>query len=120
MTDSIRLPHTKTRHSASPEQSPDGPLTSQAPGEADQSSHRPGLPDEKPRNLRSSQEPRQVSREQGLSAWAAALAATLPPLTSSQAAAVARIAARLDARGDCQEPAALRSPRRLARALPFH
>jgi hypothetical protein len=38
-----------------------------------------------------------VSREQGLRAWAAALAAELPPLTSSQAAAVARIAARLDA-----------------------
>jgi hypothetical protein len=38
-----------------------------------------------------------VSREQGLKAWAAALAAKLPPLTSSQAAAVARIAARLDA-----------------------
>jgi hypothetical protein len=46
-----------------------------------------------------------VSREQGLRAWAAALAATLPPLTSSQAAAVARIAARLDAR-NVQEPAA--------------
>ena len=46
-----------------------------------------------------------VSREQGLRAWASALAATLPPLTSSQAAAVARIAARLDARNG-QEPAA--------------
>jgi len=40
-----------------------------------------------------------------LRAWAAALAAELPPLTSSQAAAVARIAARLDARNG-QEPAA--------------
>jgi hypothetical protein len=36
--------------------------------------------------------------------WAAALAATLPPLTRSQAAAVARIAARLDA-SDSQGPA---------------
>jgi hypothetical protein len=44
-----------------------------------------------------------VSREQGLRAWAAALVATLPPLTSSQAAA-ARIAARLDARNG-QKPA---------------
>jgi hypothetical protein len=52
-----------------------------------------------------SQEPEPVSREQGLRAWAAALAATLPPLTTSQAAAVARIAARLDARNG-QEPAA--------------
>ncbi len=39
-----------------------------------------------------------MSREQGLRAWAAALAAELPPLTSSQAAGVARIAAQLDAR----------------------
>ena len=48
-----------------------------------------------------------MSREQGLRAWAAALAAELPPLTSSQAAAVAvaRIAARLDARNG-QKPAA--------------
>jgi hypothetical protein len=46
-----------------------------------------------------------VSREQGLRAWAAALAAELPPLTSSQAASVARIAARLDARNR-QKPAA--------------
>ena len=46
-----------------------------------------------------------MSREQGLKAWAAALAAELPPLTSSQAAAVARIAARLDARNG-QKPAA--------------
>jgi hypothetical protein len=43
------------------------------------------------------QDSERVSREQGLSAWAAALAAELPPLTNSQAAAVARIAARLDA-----------------------
>jgi len=40
-----------------------------------------------------------------LKAWAAALAAGLPPLTSSQAAALAGIAARLDARNG-QQPAA--------------
>lgn len=66
------------------------------------------------------QDPGRVSREQGLKAWAAALAAELPPLTSSQAAAVARIASRLDARGNGQEPTALRSPHHLARAWPFH
>jgi hypothetical protein len=49
------------------------------------------------------QDPGRVSREQGLRAWAAALAAELPPLTSSQAAAVARIAARLDT-GHSQGP----------------
>jgi hypothetical protein len=76
---------------------PDMPLTPQAPGEADQPSREPDLP--------SQQESEPVSREQGLRAWAAALAAELPPLTSSQAAAVARIAARLDARNG-QEPAA--------------
>jgi hypothetical protein len=41
---------------------------------------------------------------QDLRAWAAALAATLPPLTRSQVAAAARIAARLDA-SDSQGPA---------------
>jgi hypothetical protein len=50
-------------------------------------------------------DPGRVSREQGHRAWAAALAAELPPLTNSQAAAVPRIAARLDAR-NVQEPAA--------------
>jgi hypothetical protein len=85
--------------------SPDMPLTPQAPGEAAQPSREPDPPGQKAGDLRPSQEPEPVSREQGLRAWAAALAATLPPLTSSQAAAVARIAARLDARNG-QEPAA--------------
>jgi hypothetical protein len=40
-----------------------------------------------------------------LRAWAAALAATLPPLTESQVAAVARLAAHLDA-NDNQKRAA--------------
>jgi hypothetical protein len=85
--------------------SPDMPLTPQAPGEADQPSREPDPPGQKAGDLCPSQEPEPVSREQGLRAWAAALAAELPPLTSSQAAAVARIAARLDARNG-QEPAA--------------
>ena len=61
-------------------------------------------PGKKAEDLCPDQDPGRVSREQGLRAWAAALAAELPPLTSSQAAAVARIAARLDARNG-QEPA---------------
>ena len=93
--------------------SPAGPPTPQAPGEADplRKKAEDACPD---------QDPGRVSREQGLKAWAAALAAELPPLTSSQAAVVARIAARLDARGNGQEPTALRSPHHLARAWPFH
>jgi hypothetical protein len=75
-----------------------GPPTPQAPGEADP-------PGGKAEDLCPGQDPGRVSREQGLRAWAAALAAELPPLTSSQAAAVARIAARLDARKG-QKPAA--------------
>jgi hypothetical protein len=85
--------------------SPAVPPTPQAPGEADQPSREPDPPGQKAGHLCPSQEPEPVSREQGLTAWAAALAAELPPLTSSQAAAVARIAARLDARNG-QEPAA--------------
>jgi hypothetical protein len=85
--------------------SPAMPLTPQAPGETDQPSSEPDPPGQKAGDLRPSQEPEPVSREQGLTAWAAALAAGLPPLTRSQAAAVARIAARLDARNG-QEPAA--------------
>ena len=81
--------------------SPAAPLIPQAPGETDQ----PSPPGQKAGDLRPGQELEPVSREQGLRAWAAALAAELPPLTSSQAAAVARIAARLDARNG-QEPAA--------------
>ena len=72
--------------------------TPQAPSEANP-------PGKKAEDLCPDQDPGRVSREQGLRAWAAALAAELPPLTSSQAAAVARIAARLDARNG-QEPAA--------------
>jgi hypothetical protein len=45
----------------------------------------------------------QPSEPQDLSTWAAELAATLPPLTESQATTVARLAARLDASGE--EPA---------------
>jgi hypothetical protein len=75
-----------------------GPPTPQAPSEADP-------PGKKAEDLCPDQDAGRVSREQGLRAWAAALAAELPPLTSSQAAAVARIAARLDARNG-QEPAA--------------
>lgn len=70
--------------------SPAGPPTPQAPSEADP-------PGRKAEDLCPDQAPGRVSREQGLRAWAAALAAELPPLTSSQAAAVARIAARLNA-----------------------
>jgi hypothetical protein len=80
----------------------------------------PDPPGQEAGDLCPSQEPEPVPREQGLRAWAAALAATLPPLTSSQAAAVARIAARLDARGDGQDQAALRSPRHLANADAAH
>jgi hypothetical protein len=70
--------------------SPAGPPTPQVPGEADP-------PRENAEDACPDQDPGRVSREQGLKAWAATLAAELPPLTSSQAAAVARIAARLDA-----------------------
>jgi hypothetical protein len=93
--------------------SPAAPLAPQAPGEADP-------PGKKAEDLCPDQDPRRVSREQGLRAWAAALAAELPPLTSSQAAAVARIAARLDARGNGQQPTALRSLHHVARAWPSH
>lgn len=100
--------------------SPAMPLTPQAPGEADEPSREPDPPGQEAGDLCPSQEPEPVPREQGLRAWAAALAATLPPLTSSQAAAVARIAARLDARGDGQDQAALRSPRHLANTDAAH
>ena len=43
--------------------------------------------------------------EQDLRAWAASLAAALPPLTEPQVAAVAKLAAHLDA-DDSQKPAA--------------
>jgi len=46
----------------------------------------------------------QLPAPRDLSTWAAELAATLPPLTESQVAAVARLAARLDA--SSEEPAA--------------
>ncbi len=45
----------------------------------------------------------QLPAPRNLSTWAAEQAATLPPLTESQAAAVARLAAQLDASGE--EPA---------------
>jgi hypothetical protein len=80
------------------ETSPAGRPAPRAPGEAD-------LPTKKPEDLCPDQDVGRVSREQGLRAWAAALAAELPPLTNSQAAVVARIAARLDGRNG-QEPAA--------------
>ena len=90
--DSPSIPH------ASNGTSPAGQPTPQAPSEADPAG-------KKAEDLCPDQDPGRVSREQGLRAWAAALAAELPPLTSSQAAAVARLAARLDARNG-QEPAA--------------
>jgi hypothetical protein len=78
---------------------PAGPPASQAPSEAEP-------PEGKAHDVcPTDQDLGRVSREQGLRARASALAATLPPLTSLQAAAVARIAARLDARNG-QEPAA--------------
>jgi len=49
--------------------------------------------------------PARSPSEQDLKAWAAAVAATLPPLTRSQVAAAARLAAHLDARTS-QGPAA--------------
>jgi hypothetical protein len=91
--DSPSVPH------PSNETSPAGAPTPQAPSEADP-------PGKKADDVcPPDQDLGRVSREQGLRAWAAALAAELPPLTSSQAAAVARIAARLDARNG-QKPAA--------------
>ena len=90
--DSASIPHPSNGTS------PAGPPTPQAPSEADP-------PRKKAEDFCPDQDPGRVSREQGLRAWAAALAAELPPLTNSQAAAVARIAARLDARNG-QEPAA--------------
>lgn len=90
--DSPSVPHPSNGRS------PAGPPAPQAPSEADP-------PERKAEDLCPDQDAGRVSREQGLRAWAAALAAELPPLTSSQAAAVARIAARLDARNG-QKPAA--------------
>ena len=47
----------------------------------------------------------QPSEQHDLSTWATELAATLPPLTESQAATVGRIATRLDARIDPEQAA---------------
>jgi hypothetical protein len=77
--------------------SPAGPPAPQARSEADLL--------EKSDDVCPGQDPERVSREQGLKAWAAALAAELPPLTSSQAAVMDRIAARLDARNNQEPPA---------------
>ena len=76
---------------------PAGRLAPRASGEADPSAVEPGTRDTRAarRTRRDAERP---LRGQELRAWAAALAATLPPLTDSQAAAVARIAAQLDAR----------------------
>ena len=54
---------------------------------------------------RSGRKSRQPPSEQDLKAWAAEAAATLPPLTEPQVAAVARLAAHLDA-NDGQKRAA--------------
>src|SRR5260370_4474305 len=79
------------------ETSPAGPPAPQAPGEANP-------PEEKADDVCPDQDPRRLSREQGLRACAAARPAELPPLPSSQAAAVAKLAALLDAR-NWQAPA---------------
>jgi hypothetical protein len=55
---------------------------------------------------RSSRRSARPPSAQDLRAWAAAAAASLPPLTESQVAAVARLAAHLDAADDSQKPAA--------------
>lgn len=81
------------------------PLTPQAPSEPDQPNRGPEPRGQNAGDSRPDQESEPASQEQDLRAWAVALAAELPPLTSSQAAAVARIAARLDARNG-QQPAA--------------
>jgi hypothetical protein len=96
--DSPGVPRPSNGTSPAGPPAPQAPQAPQAPSEADP-------PGKKAEDLCPDQDPGRVSREQGLRAWAAALAAELPPLTSSQAAAVARIAARLDARNG-QEPAA--------------
>jgi hypothetical protein len=51
------------------------------------------------------QKPGSTTQQQDLSTWAAELAATLLPLTESQAAAVGRIATHLDARMDHEQAA---------------
>jgi len=55
---------------------------------------------------RSSRRSARPPSAQDLRAWAAAAAASLPPLTESQVAAVVRLATHLDAADDSQKPAA--------------
>src|SRR5579862_3078275 len=85
---------------------PDGRLAPQVSGEIDLQSSEPSLRVGRVRGKRTARRPsRNAGRSasgQDLRSWAAALAATLPPLTRSQVAAVARIAARLDARDESQ------------------
>ena len=52
------------------------------------------------RTERQGQAPEQPPRQQDQTAWAADLAATLPPLTEAQVAAVGRIATQIDTRSD--------------------
>lgn len=92
------------------EMPPDGRLTSQASGEMDLLGSESDLRCERAGGKRT---PRRSGRNTGRSSsgpdlrtWAAALAATLPPMTRSQVAAVARIAARLDASDESQGSAA--------------
>jgi len=65
-------------------------------------------PSERPASdhtARQGQSSAQPPEQQDLSAWANELAATLPPLTESQATAVGRITTQLDARIDREEAA---------------
>lgn len=73
-------------------------LTAQVNDEMNQHGGEPGLRSEKARGEGADRSAEQPSPEQDLRAWAAALAAKLPPLAESQVAAAARLVARLDAR----------------------
>ena len=88
---------------------PDVKLTSQADGEMYLPSSGPDSQSEQKADdhvtHRSGRSSAWSSSGQDLRTWAAALAATLPPLTESQVAAVARLAAQIDAK-DRQKPAA--------------
>ena len=71
------------------------PRTAKAMSDKSADDHAP------PRGRSASQPPEQ----QDLSTWAADLAATMPPLTEPQAAAVGRLTTRLDARIDHEQAA---------------
>jgi hypothetical protein len=96
---------------ASAETPPYGRLTPQVSGEMDQADSQADPVAEEPTceqtTCRSGRRSARSASEQDLRTWAGAVAATLPPLTGSQVAAVARIAARLDASDESKGPAAL-------------